>query len=255
MGGSSSSSSTTDIYTSNIVNALSKTIQNCQGNTIIDQKVQIIGNYNVVKKVRLVQGLKLSSSCALDDKNIATAQQAVENAIKQQTESQNVALLGALTNTSSDNNLKIHNEVQATITRETIQNIVNNFNATQEFYLNGNNNIVEDITMEQSMKVLFEGCLQALSQLSSVQEVKNNAEQIAKSTQTNFIAEIVDSFSNLFKGLGMLWVIIIVCGLVVGGYVIVNSGGLGNVIGMFIPEDESPTYKNTDHNSNKKVNS
>ena len=235
MGGSSSKTST-DIYTSNIVEAMSKTIQNCSGNTVISQQVVIKGNYNVVKNVRLVQGMKLSTSCSLDDKNIAAAQQAVENAIKQQSEAQNVALLGALSSSSSRDDTKIRNEVRATITRETIQNIVNNFNATQEFYLDGNNSIVEDISMEQSMQVLFDNCLSALSQMSTVQDVMNNAELISKATQTNPISEIIGAIGNIITSLGGMWTIVIIVAMVVGGYIIIQGGFLGTLFG----DDDSP---------------
>jgi hypothetical protein len=230
MGGSSSTSKT-DIHTSNVVEALSKSIQNCQSNTVINQQVVIKGNYNVVKKVRLVQGMKLSSACALDDKNVAAAQQAVENAVKQQTEAQNVALLGALSSSDSDTDLKISNEVKAAITRETIQNIINNFNATQEFYLDGNSNIVEDISMEQSMEALYDGCLAAVSQMASVQAIQNNADQVSKSSQTNPISEIIGSIGSIITNMGSMWTIIIIVAMVVGGYVLINGGFLGTLLG------------------------
>ena len=236
MGGGSSSQTSTDVYTSNIVNAMSKTIQNCSGNTVINQQVIIRGNYNVVKNIRLVQGMKLSTSCALDDKNIAAAQQAVENAIKQQSEAQNVALLGALSNSSSRDATTIHNEVQSTINRETVQNIINNLNATQEFYLNGNSNIVEDISMEQSMQVLFDNCLAALSQISAVQDITNNADLISKATQTNPISEIINAIGSIITSLGSMWTIIAVVALVVGGYIVIQGGFIGTLLG----DDSTP---------------
>lgn len=235
--GGSSASTSTDIYTSNIVEALSKTIQNCSGNTVLEQQVIIRGKYNIVRGVRLVQSLKLSSSCALDDKNIATAQQEVINAIKQQSEAQSVALLGALTTSESSDDTKIRNEVRATITRETIQNIVNNFNATQKLFLDGDSNIVEDITMEQSMQVLFDNCLAALSQMSTVQDVTNNAELISKASQTNPISEIIDSAGNIVTSLGGMWTIVIIVVVIVGGYIIVQGGFLGALFGGDVSPD------------------
>ncbi len=240
--GGSSAKSSTDIYTQNIVEALSKSIQNCTSKTVIAQKVVIKGNYNVVKKVRMVQGMKLSTSCAMDDKNVAAAQQAVENQIKQQTEAQNVALMGALSKSESDTDLKIHNEVKSKINRETIQNIINTFNLTQDFYLDGNSNIVEDISMEQSMEALADSCLQALSQLSTVQDIMTRADQISKASQTNPVSEIIgaiggivstitSSISSIVTSLGGIWMIIVVVALGVGGYVIVQGGGIGALMG------------------------
>jgi hypothetical protein len=235
MGGSSSKTST-DIYTQQIVEAFSKTLQNCEGNTIINQQVTIRGNYNVVKKVRLVQGMKLSTSCAMNEQNVAATQQSVESAIKQQAEAQSIALIGALGNADSTNETTIRNEVRTAITRESIQNIVNNFNAAQEFLLDGNNNIVEDVTMEQSMEILHENIMGVLSQMSSVQDIKNKAEQVATSKQTNPVSEIIDSVGSIVENIGMMWMIVIVVAIAVGGYVLVN-GGLGAIFA-----DSDPGY-------------
>lgn len=243
MGGGSSTLNNNTIKTKNIVEAFSKTIQNCQGNTVINQKIAITGNYNVVKNVRLVQGMKLSSSCALDDKNVASAQQAVADAIKQQAESQNVAVLGALGGSaSSETNTTIDNEVRATITRETIQNIINNFNATQDFYLNGNSNIVEDISMEQSMQVLYDNCLSALSQISSFQQVTNDVDQSSKSTMTNPISDIVNSVGNIFTKFGGMWTIIIIVGMIVGAIIIIQVGP-DKLLALVDGDDDPPNQQ------------
>jgi uncharacterized protein YjgD (DUF1641 family) len=231
MGGGSSSLTKNNVTTRNIVEAMSKTLQNCQGNTVISQKVEIIGNYNVVRNVRLVQGMKLSSSCSLDDKNVAETQQSVANAIKQASESQNTAVLGALGSSSSKDETTILNEVKTKIDRETIQNIVNNFNATQDFFLRGDSNIVDDITMEQSMEVLYNNCLSALSKLSSFQEATQDISQTSKATQSNPISEIIDSIGSIFTSLGLMWVIIIVVALVVGGWILINGGPIGLIFG------------------------
>ena len=233
--GGSTSRTSTDIYTQNVVEALSKSIQNCQSNTVINQQVIIKGNYNVVKKIRLVQGMKLSAQCAMDDKNIAAAQQAVENAIKQQSEAQNVALLGGLSKSSSETDLKIHNEVRAKISRETVQNIINNFNATQEFYLDGNSNIVEDVSMEQSMEALFDGCLQAVSQISAVQDIKTKADQTSKATQTNPISEIIGSIGKILTSIGGIYAVVLIVVICVGGgvaIVVIKNGGLDTLLGF-----------------------
>ena len=103
MGGGSSSLSKANIYSSNVVNAMVKSIQNCQSNTKINQTITINGNFNVVNKVRMYQGVKLSSSCILNSENMASLQQNVANAIKENSDAQSVALLGALGKSDSKN--------------------------------------------------------------------------------------------------------------------------------------------------------
>jgi hypothetical protein len=223
MGGGSSSMNASETFTKNVAEAMSESIQNCSGKTIIDMNVAIIGSGNVVKGLRLVQGMQLSTNCHTDDKNVAATQQAVENAIKQNAEAQGVALLGALGSSSSSNSTKIHNEVIAKINRKTIQNIINDYNLTMNFYLNGNSNIVEDVTMEQTAKVLQDNCLSAISQLSSVQEVKNEIDQKSKSTQTNPISEIISAIGSIFTSLGMIWMVIIIVVIGAGVYLLMNG--------------------------------
>lgn len=229
--GTSSSKTSTNIYTKNVANALSRSIQNCTGTTAINQQVTIRGNNNVVRGVRLVQGMKLSNKCSFDQKSMQEIQATVENAIKQQAEAQNVALMGALTSSSSVSETDIHNEVVATITQESVQNIVNDFNAKQEFFLDGNSNIVEDITMEQSMEILNEGSMKLINEMSVITKMNNAVDQTAKSTQTNPVAEILETLGDIFTELGGLWTIIIVVALVIGGYVLVNSGILSSLFG------------------------
>lgn len=236
MGGATSKNSIKSA-TKTVVEAMAKSIQNCKGNTVINQRVAITGNYNVVSGVRLVQGMKLSSACGLESSNIMNTQQAVANAIKQAADSQSVAVMGALGNSNANNLSDILNEVKTKITSETIQNIINNFNATQEFFLNGNNNIVNDISMEQSMQILYDNCLSALTKLDSIQKIENATDQQATSKQTNPIAEIVDSVGNvvaeigsIFTGFGWMWVIVAIIAMVVFGWVMINGGPAGMIL-------------------------
>lgn len=223
MGGGSSSLTSMSSYSKSVAEAMSKTMQKCKSDVNMGMNITIKGNYNVVKNVRMVQSFKLSSGCNLDDKNVADVQQAVSNQIKQQSEAANVAFLGALGSSSSTNTTDIHNEVVAKITRETIQEIVNSFNMKMDFYLDGNSNIVEDISMEQSAQVLQDNCLAALSKLSSIQAIENVVESKSTAKQTNPISEIIDSIGSIFTSMGILWVIVILACVGVVGFLLYNG--------------------------------
>lgn len=231
LGFGSSSTTTVSIYSKNISEMMAKSIQNCAGNTSIDMSIDIIGNNNVVKNVRMVQGVKLSTSCIMADSNISDIQQTVTNAIQQQSEAQNVAMLGAITSSDSEANTRISNEVRSVITRETLQNIINTYNAKMSILIDGNQNIVEDISMEQTMKILQDACLKAISKIKSVQDIETKAEQASKATQTNFISEIVDSIGDVITSVGAMWTIIIIVGMVVLGYIIISGGPFSALFG------------------------
>jgi hypothetical protein len=258
MGGGSSTLNKTSTSTKNIVESLSKSIQNCSGHTIINNEVKIIGNFNVVRGVRLVQGMKLSNSCAMSETNIAETQQTVANAIKQAAESQGDAIFGGLSKTKSQVLSEIENETRTVINRESIQNIVNNFNLTQEFFLNGNNNIVEDITMEQSMEVLYDNCLATLNKMKSFQEVTNQVDQKTKTTQTNFISDVVKSITGLLGTLGGLMTIVFIVVIIVIAYLLKSQPQLvykllyystGGFINISDKSDEGNEGNNSDNNN------
>jgi mannose/fructose/N-acetylgalactosamine-specific phosphotransferase system component IID len=229
--GGSSSSNTTSIATKASVEALAQNIMNCKGNTLVVQRFIVSGSYNVINNFKQVQNLKLSSSCTQDAKSMADLQQSVAAAIQQAASSQSVSVLGALGKSSSEVNLTIENEVRQKITQQTIQDIVNNTNAIQESIISGDHNIVSNFEQSQTMELLMNNCQSAISQLTSVQTVDTAAKQSSTATQTNFVSDIVSSIFSGLQGLGILWVIIIVVAMAVGGYIIVKGGPLAAFFG------------------------
>lgn len=197
-GGGSKATTTTDIATKSIVEALARSIMNCSSNTQVNQTFKIQGSYNVVKNVKQVQYLKLSSTCSNEAKNLNDIQQTVSNAIAQTAESQSVSVLGALGSSRSETNAKILNEVQQKITNETITNIVNEVNALQEITIEGDNNIVDKLDQEQTMSFVMDSCQKVLNTLTSVQEIQNKVKQDSSAKQTNFISDII---STIIDGL------------------------------------------------------
>jgi hypothetical protein len=214
-----------------VVEAMSKAIMNCQGNSMVNQKFILSGSYNVLKSFKMVQNFKLSSTCTNNAQNMADIKNAVTNAIEQASSSQNVSVLGALGNSDSDSNTTISTEVETKITNETISNIINNSNAQQEVVISGSNNIIDSFDMSQTMSIVSENCLSALNSLSSFTELKNDAKQSSTATQTNFISDIVSSIFDGIASLGVLWVIIIVCCVGVGGWIIINGGPVAALFG------------------------
>jgi hypothetical protein len=234
MGGASSKASST-IKTRSAVEALTENIMNCQANAFVTQRFVVSGNYNVISGVKQVQYMKLSSSCWQDASNIAEMQQSVANALKQVARSQSVSVLGALGKSDSEISSYITNEVTQKITQRTIQNIVNDSNVTQEILIEGDRNIIDNLSQEQTANIVFDNAQKALNTLVSVQTIENAADQEAEATQTNFVAEIIDS---VFGGIGSLmltWVIVAAIALF-GGFVM----GPKKIAGLFVKEcDES----------------
>ena len=231
MGGGSSSHSTTSVKTKSIVEAMSKAIMNCKGNTSLVQRFVVSGDYTVINGFKMVQNFKLSSACANSVQNLSDIQQKVSGAIKAQAEAQSVSMLGALGKSSSEVDVNIDNEVRQVISSENVTNIINTVNALQEAIISGDHNIVNDFSMEQTMDIVNTASQDVLNQLKSVQTIANSTDTSAKSTQTNFVSDIIDSVGSIFTSLGSMWTIVVIACILVGGYIVVNGGPLASLMG------------------------
>jgi hypothetical protein len=229
MGGASSSTNVS-VATSAAVNAMAKSIMNCQSNSVITQTFTVSGDYNVLTNIKQVQYLKLSSSCAQNAQNVSDIQQAVSAALQSAASSQSEALLGVLGSSSSDVNQNIHNDVTQNITQETVMNVINQTNAQQAVVISGNHNIIDKFEQSQTQDILFNNCQTVLNQLKSTQAIENAAAGSATAVQKNPISEIVDSVFGGLASFGWMWVIIIVVGLIVGGYILLKGGPISAIL-------------------------
>ena len=219
MGGGSSTTQTTNIISRQIAESFVKNIMNCTSSNLVTQSFKIKGNGNIVTGVKMVQNFKLSSDCTQSAQNIAKIQQDLANSIDQVAKTQGVAIFGALGNTSTDQSTYIENEVRSKVTQETIQNIINQTNAQQEFGIEGNENIVKEFTMEQTMELLMSNAQDVINKLDSVQSIENQTKQKGETIQTNPISDIINS---VFGGLSSLldsWIMLIL-GLVLIGLIV-----------------------------------
>jgi type IV secretory pathway VirB2 component (pilin) len=231
MGQGASAETTTTIISKNAVEAMVSNIMSCRSNSFTSQRFVLSGSYNTVTGYRMVQAMKLSTECAQDAKSVADIQQSVSSALKQAAESQNVSVLGALGSSKAEVNNRIENEVSAKITQQTVLDIVNTTNQEQTAIISGNNNIIDNFSMEQTSEVLANNCQKVLNQLSAVQAIANAAEGNTKATQTNPISDILNSIFSGLTGLGILWVIIIVVAIIVGGVILIKGGPISAILG------------------------
>lgn len=238
-GGGSKTTNTTNIKTQAIVDAMARAIMKCKGNQTINQKFVLSGSYNVIKNFKMVQAFNLSATCSNNAQNTQDIQSAVSSAIKQQLSSQSESVTGAIGNgSSSDVNLIVDNEVRTTLTSETITEVITNTMAQQEAIISGNNNIVDEFEMSQTLSILQENCQEVVSGMKSVQAITNTADTTQTTTQTNPISSIIDSVFGGLTGMFYVYAIIIIAALGIGAYVFVNGGP----IGMFFGSSSDTNY-------------
>ena len=221
-GGGSKSKTVIDVSTKSIVEAMTKNIMNCKSSGMVTQRFILSGSYNVIEKYRMVQNFKLSKECVNNAQNLNDLQASIANAIKAAAEAQGDAVFGALSSSKAEATTMIENEVKQVITNENITNMIDDVNALQESIISGNNNIVKEFSMEQTTELVMMASQEVLNQLKSVQAIQNQAESGTKSTQTNFISDIVKSITDMVTDLGLGYVFLLIVVVIVGGVVAVK---------------------------------
>lgn len=200
-GGGSKSSNRSNIVSTAASNVIVKNIMDCKSNTWLKQKFTLIGSGNVVSGFKQVMNFKLSSDCSQSAQSLTSLQTDIANAVKQSAESNNVALLGAFGSSQSEVELNIRNAIENNVTQETISNIVNQTNAAQEALIIGDNNIVDNFTQDMTMSLLQDNAQKALSSVSIINKMDNEADQKSKSTMENPISQILDSVGKMLSSL------------------------------------------------------
>lgn len=218
MGGSQSSASTT-IDTTLATKILSQAIMNCASSSLVAQTFLISGNYNVVKNTKQVQAVQFNTSCQQTAQNTADLQQQLTTALSQAAEATGSGVTSVLGASSSDVTSVIKQDVETSITQQTIQNIVQSCVTQQNITISGNNNIVDTFSQEQTMSIVQSNCQNAINSLKTVQTLNNEVSQKSTAVTTNPISDIINSVGGLLTGIGMIWAAIAIAAIVAMAYV------------------------------------
>jgi hypothetical protein len=162
----------------------------------MQQYVNVRGNGNIIDGAVLMQVQKFSVSCDQDSKAMTDFQNNMTAAIKQAASDQDQALLNAFGHSDSEVDQTIHNDVQNVINLKNIQEIVNTTNQQQGIDIHGNNNIVRNITMDQSLEMLATNSQKVLEQMSTVNSITQQLDQQSSTVVKNPISGIIDSIGN-----------------------------------------------------------
>jgi len=234
MGNSGSSSrSSTKIDTRLAVNSLASQVMNCTSSTLVSQSFRLIGNYNNAV-VRQVQAVQFSNDCSISAENMTTLQNDIANALQQAAKAQSASLLSVLGGSTSDAISDIRSDVSQNITQSTVQNIVNNSATQQEIFISGNSNIVR-VDQSQTLSIVQNNAQQVINKLSSVTRINNALAQTSTAVSSNPVSDILNS---IFSGLtdlssvyAVVFVIVAVVAMAVGGYIVLQGGFLGTLLG------------------------
>ena len=227
MGGSKA---TSVVKTSVAAKTLARSILDCSNMTQVKQSVEIRGDNNVFRGVKMSQRINLSNKCDNNNDVLNKTKTDLASALKQSAETSSSALLGALNAQGSTLNSRIDNEVEQIISNDTITKIMSDVNLSQKLIVEGSNNLLVNIELEQVSDLVADACQKVINQSTLLSAITNQADQKAVSVQTNPIAEIVDS---IFSGLSTQMIIMafVLCVAIAAGVFFIYKGGLNVLLG------------------------
>ena len=199
-GGGSKTKNKSEVVNDFVSKSIAETIMNCNNQSSVSQRLDIRGNYNVVKGVDMKQAFSLSSQCFQDSQVMNKMVNDMANSVKQAADSQNIALLGALSKSQSEVDNYIYNAVKNEIKSSAIQNIVNATNAEQGIGITGNHNIVENVTMNQVVDMISKNSQSVINDTDVASRAKTAVDQSASAKQENPLDAITDMVGKVMDG-------------------------------------------------------
>ena len=199
-GGGSKTKNKSEVVNDFVSKSIAETIMNCNNQSSVSQRLDIRGNYNVVKGVDMKQAFSLSSQCFQDSQVMNKMVNDMANSVKQAADSQNIALLGALSKSQAEVDNYIYNSVKNEIKSSAIQNIVNATNAEQGIGINGNHNIVENVTMNQVVDMISKNSQSVINDTDVATRAKTAVDQSASAKQENPLDAITDMVGKVMDG-------------------------------------------------------
>lgn len=215
MGGSSSKS-TLSVMNQSINSAMISSIQNCGSSSVQMQEINVVGSGNVLNNVQMKQAIDSVTKCASDQSAMSDMTAKMAAAIKQTADSQGVALIGALQGSSSDVNTKIQNIVSNYINLQSMQNIVNNAVQKQTIKVDGTNNTLINISMDQFYKNITDAAASQTAALTTAVVADTQAEQHASSTTTDPISDAIKAVGSIITGNFLIFALIMIA--VIAGF-------------------------------------
>lgn len=207
MGGQSSKSKAQIVK--DVVNeVIVKNIVNCSYQVTQEQGINVTGSGNVLDNIGMKQSFMININCANIVKSETTVQNDIADKIVQSAAAQGEVLVGALGRERSEVKTDVLNKIKNQINKTNIMNCMNAINAKQVININGNNNIIQNVTLEQHQKMVSD-CIQNLVDKT---ELMTDLQTEVKSTSS---AIEMGLFGWLTSGYGMIVLIVLI--IVVGG--------------------------------------
>ena len=155
-GGGSKAKTKSEVYNESVASAVVRNIQQCLQSASAIQSLEITGDGNVVDGLKMKQAVLINTTCMKETVNDINLANDITAALKASAQSQGSSFFGGSSSANVDSAVK--NIVKSSLTLEDIQKCAQDTNAKQMIVLKGSNNVLRDVSMEQTMQV-FRECL------------------------------------------------------------------------------------------------
>ena len=231
-GGGSKATSKTDIITESISNIISRNIMNCSSSAMRTQSVVITGNRNIVKGIKMINYNKLTEDCSINQSLLDTLKSKVASELEDKLKAESEGALSALGQSASEKIASIKNSVQRNITQEQVSNIIRKTNDEQVLRINGDDNIVSDISMEMTAEIMSKSSQALASSIASDLGLDSKSSTDASASNTP-LKNLFDGISNVISSVG--WVMFVYIFIFIAVIYVVITG-IGKLIPSVGPE-------------------
>jgi hypothetical protein len=224
MGGTGSKSSTTsDTLTDLSIKAIQSSISKCITTATQSQLLSIKsvkGNVTVTG-TSLSQGSSVKMDCLLTSDSQSDIQASISNAIVQWAKSQSEALLGVLGKSEAEAVSNVKNKLAVSISQTTLQEALSLASQKQAVEIGDveGNVVISGLTMTQTLEMVASTIIKGTAYSTVISDIATSMDQSSESTQTNPIAEVIDSVGSIVSTALSSWMIIVavivICGALI----------------------------------------
>lgn len=197
-----------------VANVVQSTAQDCINVEYGGNTISIDGNYDDISGVAQTVQVSMNSDCGTLTGQTGTFDNKFASAVSQVLKEQEVALTQWMDNSKTNTNSAISQKLSSGFTQKTVQSCVNNTNNFNILSVQGNADVVQNITQNSTMNTLSQ-CLMQNGQTSDVvSDFTNIVNQHSEYDSENPLAFIGDAFAAIAKSamlIAAIAFIVIVC--------------------------------------------
>lgn len=181
-------------FNKSVTDIMVKTLQKCATFGTLKQKIVATKGAKVSGN-RMVQSISFKGSCKQDAQMIADLQDKIATKLEQEAKAvgQQFALM---TDTSTKNSTEIRNEVNKAVNLQTVNEMINSIELSQEIIASDKGTEVTKNAMEQTAEIIADASQSILQNISTFTDIENALKQKGDAKTENFLQVFADMFSQ-----------------------------------------------------------